>query len=77
MSILVSLTLTISKCFYNKCYSSLRTFSATSFSNLLTTSSIMDSTMFIMSSASFISESARGSNGSGGGDNSPEVEKNS
>jgi hypothetical protein len=75
MSILVSFTLTSSKCFYNKCYSSLRTFSATSFSNLLTTSSTMDSAMFIMSSASFISGSARGSNGSGGGDNSAEVGK--
>jgi hypothetical protein len=75
MSILVSLTLTISRCFYNKCYSSLRTFSATSFSNLLTTSSTMDSAMFIMSSASFISGSARGSNDSGGGDNSAEIGK--
>jgi hypothetical protein len=75
MSILVSHTLTISKCFYNKCYSSLRTFSATSCSNLLTTSSTMDSAMFIMSSASFISRSARGSNGSDDGDNSAEVGK--
>jgi hypothetical protein len=73
MSTLVSYTLTISKCFYNKCYSSLRTFSATSCSNLLTTSSTMDSAMFIISSASFISRSARGSNGSGGGDNLVEV----
>jgi hypothetical protein len=71
----VSHTLTISKCFYNKCYSSLRTFSATSYSNLLTTSSTTDSAMFIMSSASFIFGSARGSNGSGGGDNSAEVGK--
>jgi hypothetical protein len=31
--------------------------------------------MFIMFSASFISGSAKGSNGSGGGDNSAEVEK--
>jgi hypothetical protein len=75
MTILVSLTLTISKWFYNKCYSSLRTFSTTSFNNLLTTSSTMDSIMFIMSSASFISGSARGSNGSGGGDNSAEIGK--
>jgi hypothetical protein len=75
MSILVSHTLTISKCFYNKCYSSLRTFSSTSCSNFLTTSSTMDSAMFIMSSASFISGSARGSNGSGGGDNSAEIGK--
>jgi hypothetical protein len=68
MSILVSHTSTMSKCFYNKCYSSLRTFSATSFSNLLTTSSTIDSTMFKISSASFIFGSARGSYGSGGGD---------
>jgi hypothetical protein len=71
----VSLILTISKCFYNKCYSSLRTFPATSFSNLLTTSLTMDSAMFIISSASFITGSARGSNGSGGRDNSAEVGK--
>jgi hypothetical protein len=44
-------------------------------SNLLTTSSTMDSAMFIMSSASFISGSARGSNGSGDRDNSDEVGK--
>jgi hypothetical protein len=75
MSILVSHTLSISKCFYNKCYSSLRTFSATLFSNLLTTSSTMDSAMFMMSSASFIFGSARGSYGSGDGDNSAEVGK--
>jgi hypothetical protein len=74
MSILVSHTLTISKCFYNKYYS-LRTFSATSCNNLLTTSSAMDSAMFIMSSASFISGSDRGSIGSGGGDSSTEVGK--
>jgi hypothetical protein len=58
--------------YYN---SSLRTFSATSFSNLFTTLSIMDSAMFIMSSASFISGSTRGSNGSGGEDNSAKVGK--
>jgi hypothetical protein len=75
MSILVSHTLTISKYFYNECYSSLRTFSATSCSNLLTTSSTMDSAMFIMSSASFISGSARGSSDFGGGDNSAKVGK--
>jgi hypothetical protein len=75
MSILVSHTLTISKCFYNKCYSSLRTFSATSFSNLLTTSSTIDSAMFMISSASFIFGSARGSYGSGGEDSSAEVGK--
>jgi hypothetical protein len=75
MSILVSHTLTISKCFYSKCYSSLRTFSATSFSNLLTTSSTIDSAMFMISSASFIFGSARGSYSSGGGDSSAEVGK--
>jgi hypothetical protein len=75
MSILVSHTSTISKCFYNKVYSSLRTFSATSFKSLSTTSSIMESAIFIMSSASFISGSARGSYGSGGGDSSDGVGK--
>jgi hypothetical protein len=75
MSILVSHTLTISKCFYNKCYSSLRTFSATSFNNLLMTSSTIDSAMFMISNASFIFGSARGSYGSGGGDSSTEVGK--
>jgi hypothetical protein len=61
--------------YYNKTYSSLRTFSATTFSNLLTTSLTMDSAMFIMSSASFISGSARGLYGSGGGGSSAEVGK--
>jgi hypothetical protein len=50
-------------------------FSANSFSNLLTTSSTIDSAILIISSASFISGLARGSNGSGGGDNSAAVEK--
>jgi hypothetical protein len=67
--------LTISKCFYNKSYSSLRTFLATSFSNLLTTSSIIDSAILMISSASFVCRSSKGSNGSGGGDNSAEVGK--
>jgi hypothetical protein len=75
MSILVFHTLIISECFYNRCYSSLRTFSTTLCSNLLTTSSTTGSAMFIISSASFISRFARGSNGSGGGDNSAEVGK--
>jgi hypothetical protein len=75
MSILVSHTSTISKCFYNKVYSSLRTFSVTSFKSLPTTSSIMESAIFIMSNASFISGSAKGSYGSGGGDSSAEVGK--
>jgi hypothetical protein len=50
-------------------------FSATSFSNLLTTLSTIDSSILMISSASFVSGSARGLNGSGGGDNSAEVEK--
>jgi hypothetical protein len=75
MSILLSHTSTISKYFYNEVYSSLRTFSATSFKSLSTTSSIMESAIFIMSSASFISGSARGSYGSGGGDSSAEIGK--
>jgi hypothetical protein len=75
MSSLVSRILTSPKCFYNKHYSSLRSFSATSFSNLLTTSSTIDSAMLIISSASFIFESARGSNGSGDEDNSAEIGK--
>jgi hypothetical protein len=64
-----------SKYYYNEIYSSLRTFSVTSFKSLSTTLSIMESAMFIMSSASFISGSARGSYGSGGGDSSAEVGK--
>jgi hypothetical protein len=75
MFILLSHTSTISKYFYDRVYSSLRTFSATSFNSLSTTSSIMEFAMFIMSSASFVSGSARGSYGSGGGDSSAEVGK--
>jgi hypothetical protein len=75
MFIPLSHTLSISKYHYNEIYSSLRTFSATSFKSLSTTSSIMESAMFIMSSASFISGSARGPYGSGGGDSSDEVGK--
>jgi hypothetical protein len=55
--------------------SSLRTFSAISFNNLLTTSSTIDLTILMISIAFFVSGSARGSNGSGGGDNSAAVEK--
>jgi hypothetical protein len=73
MFIPLSHTSSISKYYYNEVYSSLRTFSATSFKSLSTTSSIMESTMFIMSSASFISGSTRGSYGSGGGDSSAEI----
>jgi hypothetical protein len=68
-------TSSISKYYYNKTYSSLRTFSAASYSNLLTTSSIMDSAMFMMSNASFIFGSARGSYDSGGGNSSAKVGK--
>jgi hypothetical protein len=75
MFIPLSYTSSISKYYYNKTYSSLRTFSAASFSNLLTTSSIIDSAMFMMSNDSFIFGSARGSYGSGGGDSSDEVGK--
>jgi hypothetical protein len=75
MFILLSHTSTISKYFYDRVYSSLRTFSAPSFKSLSTTSSIMEFAMFIMSSASFVSGSARGSYGSGGGDSSAEVGK--
>jgi hypothetical protein len=75
MFIPLSHTSSISKYFYNEIYSSLRTFSATSFKSLSTISSIMESAMLITSSASFISGSARGSYGSGGGDNLAEVGK--
>jgi hypothetical protein len=75
MFIPLSHTSSISKYYYNRNYSSLRNFSATSFRSLSTTSSIMESAMLIISSASFISGSARGSYGSGGGDSSTEVGK--
>jgi hypothetical protein len=75
MFIPLSHTSSISKYYYNEVYSSLRTFSATSFKSLSITSSIMEFAMFIVSSASFFSGSARGSYGSGGGDSSAEVGK--
>jgi hypothetical protein len=75
MFIPLSYTSSISKYYYNKIYSSLRTFSATSFKSLSMTSSIMESAMLIISNASFISGSARGSYGSDGGDSSAEVGK--
>jgi hypothetical protein len=75
MFIPLSHTSSISKFYYNEIYSSLRTFSVTSFNSLSTTSSIMEFAMFIMSSASFVSGSARGSYGSSGGDSSAEVGK--
>jgi hypothetical protein len=55
--------------------SSLRTFSAISFNNLLTTSSTIDLAMLMISISFFVSGSARGSNDSGGGDNLAAVEK--
>jgi hypothetical protein len=58
----------VTKYYYNKVYSSLRIFSAASFNNLLTTSSIIEFAMLITSSASFISGLARGLYGSGSGD---------
>jgi hypothetical protein len=75
MFIPLSHTSSISKYYYNKTYSSLRTFSATSFKSLSTTSSIMEFAMLIISSASFISGSARGSYGSDDGDSSTEIGK--
>jgi hypothetical protein len=56
--------------YYSKVYSSLRIFSAASFNNLSTTSSIIEFAMLITSSASFFSGSARGLYGSGSGDSS-------
>jgi hypothetical protein len=75
MFIPLSYTSSISKYYYNKTYSSLRTFSATSFKSLSTTSSIMEFAMIIISSAPFISGSARGPYGSSGGDSSAEIGK--
>jgi hypothetical protein len=65
----------VTKYYYNKVYSSLKIFSATSFNNLSTTSSIIEFVMLITSSASFISGSARGLYGSGSGDSSAVVGK--
>jgi hypothetical protein len=61
--------------FYNSCYSSLRTFSAASLSNLVTTSSTIASAILIISISFFVSGSASGSNGSGGGGSSAVIEK--
>jgi hypothetical protein len=57
----------VTKYYYSKVYSSLRFFSAASFNNLSTTSSIIEFAMLITSKASFISGSARGLYGSGSG----------
>jgi hypothetical protein len=65
----------VAKYYYNKVYSSLRIFSAASFNNLSTTSSIIEFARLIMSSASFISGSARGLYGSGSGDSSTVIDK--
>jgi hypothetical protein len=48
--------------------SSFKIFSATSFSNLLTASSMASSAIFIVSNAAFMAGSASGSYGSGGGE---------
>jgi hypothetical protein len=45
----------VTKYYYNEVYSSLRIFSAASFNNLSTTSSIIEFARLITSSASFIS----------------------
>jgi hypothetical protein len=63
------------KYYYNKVYSSLRIFSAASFNNLSTTSSIIELARLITSSASFISGSARGLYGFGSGDSSAVIDK--
>jgi hypothetical protein len=60
----------VTKYYYNKVYSFLRIFSAASFNNLSTTSSIIEFAMLITSRASFIFGSARGLYGSGSGDSS-------
>jgi hypothetical protein len=70
-----NVTLITQERFYNNYYSSFRTFSATLLSNLLTTSSTIDSAMLIISIAFFVSGSARGSNISGGGGNSAAIAK--
>jgi hypothetical protein len=65
----------VTKYYYNKVYSSLRIFSAASFNNLSTTSSIIEFARLITSSASFISGSARGLYGSDSGDSSAVIDK--
>jgi AAA+ ATPase superfamily predicted ATPase len=60
----------VTKYYYIKVYSSLRIFSAASFNNLSTTSSIIEFAILLRFSASFISKSARGLYGSGSGDSS-------
>jgi hypothetical protein len=68
-------TSNITKYYYNKVYSSLRIFSAASFNNLSTTSSIIELTMLIASGASFKSRSARGLYDSSSGDSSAVIGK--
>jgi hypothetical protein len=63
------------KYYYNKFYSSLRIFSAASFNNLSTTSSIIEFARLITSSASFIFGSARGLYGSGSDVSSAVIDK--
>jgi hypothetical protein len=65
----------VAKYYYNNVYSSLRIFSAASFSNLSTTSSIIEFAMLITSNASFISGSASGLYGSSSGFSSAVIDK--
>jgi hypothetical protein len=65
----------VTKYYYIKVYSSLRIFSAASFSNLSTTLLIIEFARLITSNASFISGSARGLYGSGSVDSSAVIEK--
>jgi hypothetical protein len=65
----------VAKYYYNKLYSSLKIFSAASFNNLSTTSSIIEFARLITSNASFISGSARGLYDFGSGDSSTVIDK--
>jgi hypothetical protein len=65
----------VAKYYYNKVYSSLRIFSAASFNNLSTTSSIIEFPRLITSNASFISGLAKGLYGSDSGDSSAVIDK--
>jgi hypothetical protein len=65
----------VTKYYYIKVYSSLRIFSAASFNNLSTTSSIIEFARLIKSSVTFISGSARGLYGFGSGESSAVIDK--
>jgi hypothetical protein len=65
----------VTKYYYKKVYSSLRIFSAASFNNLSTTSSIIEFARLITSSASFISGSAKGLYDFSSGDSSAVIDK--